>query len=291
VVAGLGHYLFSEMLLEVANFFEIPPPEFRGKMEYKEHGTEKWLIQTTIQGRHDEPEDPTMQYTKAYVDWDHSVEIAMQGAIAHICHKYHDNIPMTSGLYYFGEHIEEGNAIDRRGEEAHSYCRTYFTERDHSIVRLENMLKKQISIMDSFRNLFKEVNLRLQQKEALILWLDGKKTAFEERIKVLEEPQKLEEELLCSNNWAHVLEKTVLLQCKNLHNYKEEKDQLRKENGELKMENKELKKKIAEFESKAQEEEDPEKLTLYNTDGEDITVDECEARAVRKVKEAREARK
>jgi hypothetical protein len=36
--------------------------------------------------------------------------------------------------------------------------------------------------------------------------------------------------------------------------------------------------------------EDPEELTLYNTDGEEITVDEWEARAVRKVKEARAAR-
>jgi hypothetical protein len=59
---------------------------------------------------------------------------------------------------------------------------------------------------------------------------------------------------------------------------------------QLKDENEALKKKIAEFEAKAQTEEDPEELTLYNTDGEEITVDEWEARAVRKVKEAREAR-
>jgi hypothetical protein len=36
--------------------------------------------------------------------------------------------------------------------------------------------------------------------------------------------------------------------------------------------------------------EDPEELTLYNTDGEEITVDEWEARAVKRVKEARVAR-
>jgi hypothetical protein len=57
VVAGLGTYLFSEMLLDVADFFEIPPPDFCGKLEYKENGTEKRLIQTTIQGRQDEPDD------------------------------------------------------------------------------------------------------------------------------------------------------------------------------------------------------------------------------------------
>jgi hypothetical protein len=59
---------------------------------------------------------------------------------------------------------------------------------------------------------------------------------------------------------------------------------------ELKNENEALKKKLAEYEAKAQAEEDPKELTLYNTDGEEIIVDEWEARAVRKAKEAREAR-
>jgi hypothetical protein len=43
---------------------------------------------------------------------------------------------------------------------------------------------------------------------------------------------------------------------------------------ELSNENKALKKKLAEYEAKAQAEEDPEELTLYNTDGEEITIDE-----------------
>jgi hypothetical protein len=124
-------------------------------------------------------------------------------------------------------------------------------------------------------------NIRLQQEEALMLWLDGKTTALEERIKVLEEPRKLEEELLCSNNWTHVLEKTLILKCENLKKSKEEKDQLRENNNALKIENEELKKKIAKMEAKAHADEDPEEVTLYNTDGEEITIDEWEARAVR----------
>jgi hypothetical protein len=59
---------------------------------------------------------------------------------------------------------------------------------------------------------------------------------------------------------------------------------------ELMKENEALKKKIAEYEAKALADEDPEELTLYNTDGEEITVEEWEARAVRRVKEARAAR-
>jgi hypothetical protein len=50
VIAGLGPYRFSKTLLELATYVEIPPPVFCGKMEYKEHGSEKWLIQTTILG-------------------------------------------------------------------------------------------------------------------------------------------------------------------------------------------------------------------------------------------------
>jgi hypothetical protein len=110
VVAGVGTYLFSEMLLDVADFFEIPSPEFCGKLEYKENGTEKWLIQTTIQGRQDEPDDAIMQYTDAYINSDHSVDIAMKGAIAPICHKYHDDIPTTLGFFYFGERTEGGKS-------------------------------------------------------------------------------------------------------------------------------------------------------------------------------------
>jgi hypothetical protein len=58
----------------------------------------------------------------------------------------------------------------------------------------------------------------------------------------------------------------------------------------LKNENEALKKKLDKYEAKAQVEEDPEELTLYNTDGEEITIDDWEARAVRKAKEARETR-
>jgi hypothetical protein len=120
--------------------------------------------------------------------------------------------------------------------------------------------------------------------------LEEKIKVLEERLKVLEEPQMLEKELLCKNNWALVLEKMLLLQYDNLMKSKEEKYQLKENNDALKMENKELKKKIAEMEAVALADEDPEEVILYNTDGEEITVDEWEARAVRKAKEARAAR-
>jgi hypothetical protein len=44
---------------------------------YKEYCLEKWEIQTIIRGREDDPDDPTLEDTSAYVDWSYSVEITM----------------------------------------------------------------------------------------------------------------------------------------------------------------------------------------------------------------------
>jgi hypothetical protein len=120
VVAGQGEHHFTEILLDLATLVGIPPPVFCGKLQYKEYGMEKWLIQTTIQRRLDEDGESTMEYTEAYVDWKFSLEIAMQGAIARICHKYRDLIPLTSAYGIFGEHSEGGYPVDRRGQEFHS---------------------------------------------------------------------------------------------------------------------------------------------------------------------------
>jgi hypothetical protein len=235
VVAGLGGYRFSETLLELSNFVGIPPPEFRGRRVYKEYGLQKWDIQTIIRGREEDPEDPTMEFTNAYTDWSRSVEIAMQGAMACICHKYHHRFSSTTPYYLFGERNEEGSVIDWRSTESHSIPRTYMTEKEYITVNMENMLKRQILLMDKFREAMDITSQRIITAESCLLVLDDKRT-------------------------------------------------------ELKNENETLKKKLAKYEAKAQVEEDPEELTLYNTDGEEITVDEWEARVVKKVKEAREAR-
>jgi hypothetical protein len=142
VFAGLGGYRFSETLLELSNFVAIPPPEFRGRRVYKEYGLEKWEIHTIIRGREDDPADPTLEYTSAYVDWSYSVEIAMRGAMARICHKHHNRFSSTTPYYHFGERNKEVSAMDRRSIEFHSLYRTYMTEREYSAVSMEDMLKK-----------------------------------------------------------------------------------------------------------------------------------------------------
>jgi hypothetical protein len=66
--------------------------------------------------------------------WSTPVEIAMQGAVARICHKYHENIHSTSPYYYFGERNEEGSAMDRRSTKFYSIYWTYMTEREYIAV-------------------------------------------------------------------------------------------------------------------------------------------------------------
>jgi hypothetical protein len=232
VVAGLGNYTFSKTLLD---FVGIPPPEFRGRRVYKENGMEKWEIETIIRGHEEDPEDPTMDYINPYIDWSGSMEIAMQGAIARICYKYHHHFSLTTPYYQFGERNEEGCAMDRRGLETHSLFWTYMTEREYSAMNTEDMLTRQIKLMDKFRETMEVASQKIIIAESCLVVMG------DTRIELMEE-------------------------------------------------NEALKKKVAEYEAKALADEDPKELTLYNTDGEEITVEEWEARAVRKVKEARAAR-
>jgi hypothetical protein len=163
------------------------------------------------------------------------VEIAMKGAVARLCHKYHNRLCLATPYYLFGERNEEGSAMDRRSTESYFIPQTYMTEKEYITINTENMLKRQILLMEKLREAMDITSQRIITAESCLLVLDDKST-------------------------------------------------------ELKNENETLKKKLAEYEAKAQAKEDPKELTLYNTDGEEITVDEWEARAVKKAKEAREAR-
>jgi hypothetical protein len=175
VVARLGNYTFSKTLLELSDFVGIPPPEFRGRRLYKENGMEKWEIQTIIQGREEDPKDSTMDYTNSYIDWSGSVEIAMQGAIACICYKYHHRFSTTTPYYQFGECNEEGCAMDRRGVENHTLFRTYMTEREYSAVNTEDMLTRQIKLMDKFRETMEVASQRIITAESCLEVLGDKR--------------------------------------------------------------------------------------------------------------------
>jgi hypothetical protein len=218
-------------------------------MQHKEYGMEKWLIQTTIQGRLDEEGESTMEYTEAYVDWRYYVEIAMLGAIARIRHKYRALIPYPSAYGMFGERSIGGHAVDRRGQEFHSLLRGYLTERERCSVNLEDMLKKQIINQDQFRGLMDLATKRIMETEFALVMMDEKKTQLENKLKIVEGPLQLGGKILQDDIWSHLLEKTILLQYDNMRKLGDEKRQVEDVNKELKSENEKLKMKIAELEA------------------------------------------
>jgi hypothetical protein len=104
------------------------------------------------------------------------MEIAMQDAIAHICHKYRDLIPLTSAYGMFGERSDGGFPVDRTGKEFHSLLRGYLSKRECCSVNLEDMLRKQIHNMDQFRGLMDLATKRIMETESALVIMGDQKT-------------------------------------------------------------------------------------------------------------------
>jgi hypothetical protein len=102
----------------------------------------------------------------------YSVEIPMQGDVARICHKYHNRFSSTTPYYLFGERDEEGSAMDRRSTESYSIYQTYMIEREYIAISTEDMLKKQILLMDQFREVLDITSQRIIQAESCLLVMD-----------------------------------------------------------------------------------------------------------------------
>src|SRR5664279_4577670 len=120
---------FSKQLAELATLVGISVPKFRGKLLYKEHGIERWLIETRIPGRKDDPAAEDMVYETRYPNWECSVEIAMQGAMAHICNEVRFFIPRDSHFRHFGERHMDGTPVSYIDKEYLSVCRRYMMDR------------------------------------------------------------------------------------------------------------------------------------------------------------------
>jgi hypothetical protein len=281
VIAGdMPHYL-SLTLFDLSGKVGIAPPVFQGRRLYQEHGIEAWTIKTFIPGSDADPDDPDMTYTEVYPDWVNSVEIAMQGAIARICHKFRHMIPPTSPYYNFGERTEDGTPVDRTEEENHTVCRLHLTEREFVSANTELLLKKQVTLMDGAREELRQSNIRVMQAEAALLAIDDKRLALEKRITLLEDPVKLEEKMICSENWANTIQKTLVLMLENRAAETKEKDALKKENEALKLENKLLKETVEEL-TDGKEEEDPQERMMYNSENEVVPIVERKKRKARK---------
>jgi hypothetical protein len=81
------------------------------------------------------------------------------------------------------------------------------------------MLRKQIHNIDQFRQLMDLSTKRIIETESALVMMGDQKTQLQQRIKTFEEPLKMEEKILHSDIWSHVLEKTVLLQYDNIQKY------------------------------------------------------------------------
>jgi hypothetical protein len=146
-VAGDEHFYLSDILFDMSTLVGIAPQVIQGRQLYKERGMEAWMIKTFIPGSDDDPDDPNMTYSEVYPDWMNSVEIAIQGAIARIRHKFHRKIPPTSPYYHFGERSEDGTPLRRTSTRNNSICRNYMTEREFVSASSELLLKRQTALV------------------------------------------------------------------------------------------------------------------------------------------------
>ena len=266
VVAGEGDFVFTRTLLELANHVGIPPPESHGKTEYREMGLEKWTILTKIPGRVGVATDEEMSYIQVYPEWHNSVEIAMQGAIARICYKYHSSISRDHPFSMFGERMENGRPV-YRGNYYRTLPQRYFAEREVSSARTEAMMSTLVAIMDHLKDEVVKGNETLEQMEHTILALDDRRQQalaannvmvgekckletqvekLEERIKLMEDPLKMEAKLIENENWISILQGSIPQMGDTFTQTLDEKNSLAKENVELENEVEALKKKMGE---------------------------------------------
>jgi hypothetical protein len=57
--------------------------------------------------------------------------------------------------------------MDRRDLETHSLLRTYMTEREYSVINTEDMLTRQIKLMDKFRKTMEVASQRINRWQGL----------------------------------------------------------------------------------------------------------------------------
>jgi hypothetical protein len=175
----------------------------RGRSRGRRSGGEVVVRETIVR-------DSGGDSSTSYPDWTNSVEIAMQDAIARICHKYQQGISTMSPYYYFGERSADDTPIDRSDEEYHPVYRSYRAEREFISANTEMLLKKQVVVMDDARETLKQCNTRIMQAETPAIFVDDKRKALEERLKLLEELKKMEEKMTEIETWISMLEPVVL---------------------------------------------------------------------------------
>ena len=163
---------FSALLEDLAHTVGIPNPSFRGKLLWKEGDIERWTIETTIPGRMFDPNPEEFVYEEDYPDWEYSVEIAMQGAIARICQKYRKLIPSDSSTLYYGRRHMDGTPVAHvEGIGRLLAVKQYLVDREVSSARMEGMMREGMRYVDHAREAIHEANTKLDNCEKALEWI------------------------------------------------------------------------------------------------------------------------
>src|SRR3954468_14719883 len=200
------HY-FTNTLFELCRHVGIPSPTFTGTLLCNDGILEAWEIKTRISACEDDPDDDAMEYTDTYPDWDYSIDMAMQGAIVRISHRYRDRIVRTSAYYQFGERTEDGEAVHRTETETRTLIHRYEVEREFSIAGMENIMRVQLQGIDGIRDALQDKRHELAKALDLVDSLEKERLALEKYISLIGEPQKMQDE--ASKAWAGMLETTL----------------------------------------------------------------------------------
>src|SRR6266480_2964426 len=140
---------------------------------------------------------------------------------------------MTSPYFYFGERDEDGDAIVRSAGEYTPIIHSYMCEREASLVSVETMLRMQMDQVDKDQKIIEECNAKVDLANRACKAVIEKNEALKERIKLLHEPQKMEDQLLGMTGWAQTLRKTIVLMQNNMGEDHKEKVRLKEENARL----------------------------------------------------------
>ena len=243
-----AHY-YTKTLYELTNHVGILPPTFTGTLLSNEYGLEEWNIKTFIPGSGDDPSDADMEYSDDYPDWDYSIDVAMQGAIARICHKYHDQILRTSAYRQFGERTADGEAVYRSETETMTLTHRYHAEREFSAAGMEHLMRVQLRGIDKLKDVVLAKNEVIVKAQDLAQSLEAERVALVECISLLEDPLKMEEKLICSNIWSELIQKTLVLTLENRTAEAKKTEALKKELETLKLENAKLKETVSKLTS------------------------------------------
>ena len=146
--AGEGMFWLSQILHDLAVDVGIPPPQFFAKRLFNDpRGVQKWKITTIIWKLEEDPEDYNVEFTSSYPDYTCSISVAMQCAIAHICHKYRTRLTHGSAYRLFAERDMEGEVVDRRHQHL-ALIRRYLMEREFTTVNMEVNMRRQVREID-----------------------------------------------------------------------------------------------------------------------------------------------